>query len=170
MYEDILEPNLVLRGSVLFLLRKDICFVKGFVELGLENKKNENITKDKHRRRMFWTELMGLRDRCSMGPLLCMGHFSHGFLQVCTPSQLWVNESQSNEVKRNGCTGSGCQCRQSRHWQHVLIMSQVNSKGKQDFALSVVSCIILILVSLIPIRISPLPTPKTNVKRLHSHS
>lgn len=44
-------------------------------------------------------------------------------------------------------------------------MSHVNSKGKEGFALNVVSCIILILVSLIPIRISPLPTPKTNVKK-----
>lgn len=170
MYEDILEPIYFCVAVYFSPYARTFCFVKGFVGLGLENKKNENITKDKHRRRMFWTKLMGLRDRCSMGPLLCIGHFSHGFLQVCTPSQVWVNESQSNEVKRNGCTGSGCQSRQSRHWQHVLIMSQVNSKGKQDFALNVVSCIILILVSLIPIRISPLPTPKTNVKRLHSHS
>ena len=99
MYEDILEPNLVLRGSVLFLLRKDICFVKGFVELGLENKKNENITKDKHRRRMFWTKLMGLRDRCSTSLLLCIGHFSQGFPQVCTPSQVWVNANQPNDAR-----------------------------------------------------------------------
>jgi len=43
--------------------QETFCFVKGFVELGPEKKKIENITKDKHRRRMFWTELMGLRDR-----------------------------------------------------------------------------------------------------------